>query len=255
MRLGDLSERYESGNRGSEAVGWDRGGWLSLGRYQIAQKPVTGMRAYLAFCHVEYPAIWEALAPLYKSIPPDRSAMRSAFAVKWIVLARSGALEDSEWAFIKKSHFDRAMERLNPPVRDAVTRSKALQQVMWSTAVQHGTKHGPAIFNANYDARDNKPTFITKIYRDRSRRFGKFSAAVRRAVMNRFASEKRMAIKLANQEGDEIMPEETIFSIMFGWIGDVKSDALEFLKARKQSITLELALIERAIKALEKEGD
>jgi hypothetical protein len=201
MELGDLSAQYESGNRGSEAIGWDHAGGLSLGKYQIAFKPGT-LRRYLDYCNLLYPEIYDQLEPLYKSILPSSESKRCSFAAKWKELAAAGLLKDSEHKFIKSSHFDRAFELLPGLIQVKIAASMALQQVLWSTAVQHGAGGAKKVFIRAHSLGIDKDEYIICIYNQRSRRLGKLQPRIRSAVLQRYASEKKRALAIAENEAE-----------------------------------------------------
>ena len=195
--LGSLSAKYESGKRGSKAIGWDSAGGASYGKYQIAYK-VGSLKNYMKFIEDRYPAIFNELDPLYA----DAGNTKGAFARKWVELAGSGGLEDSEHKFIEASHYDPCYDRLNAKAKKMVDSSWAIKQVLWSTAVQHGVKGGSTVFNwAADNAGASAVSFIKAVYRKRARRLGHLSAGVQRAVRNRYADEERRALAMLEDEG------------------------------------------------------
>lgn len=197
--LGDLSARYESGKRGSEAIGWDNRGQLSLGKYQIAYGVGT-LKKFLNFCKNHHSTIWEALWPLYGTITPGTESKRCAFAKKWIELARSGALGRSEHDFIKASHFDKAFQYLPGEIQVFVAASMALQQVLWSTAVQHGPAGAKKVFTRAWSPDNTPKQFIEAIYNQRAKRLGGLTPRVQSAVRQRFADESKKAIAMLDSD-------------------------------------------------------
>ncbi len=107
--LGKLSEKYESGGRGPGTVSTDKGdpGGVSYGTYQLASK----------------------------------IGRADEFTKKWKELAEKDpkGLHAKEHAFIKETHYDPQVRRLEKDLKlDVTKRSAALRDVVWSVAVQHG---------------------------------------------------------------------------------------------------------------------
>lgn len=200
--LGDLSAAYESGKRGSAAVGWDRGGQLSLGKYQIAFKPGR-VREYLAMCKEKYPKIYELLGPHYGTITPGVESKKCDFARKWVELAEAGILEDSEHRFIKATHFDLAFKNIPGGIQVLIASSMTLQDVLWSTAVQHGPSGAKKIFTRAYIKNITVQEMIIAIYAIRSTRVQnstRLKQSTRAAVLNRYGYEKKQALGMLRNE-------------------------------------------------------
>lgn len=81
-------------------------------------------------------------------------------------------------------------------------RSPAIQDVLWSTSVQHGSGGAANIFkNAGITDNMTDAEIIVRIYRERAANDGKkyfpsSSDAVRKSVVNRFKSELADALKM-----------------------------------------------------------
>jgi hypothetical protein len=191
--LGSLAARYESGGRGTSAIGWDSTGGTSYGKYQIATKTGT-MDQFMKFLEKDNPAAFARL----KAAGPADSGKDGAFAQEWKKLASEGLLGDSEHKFIKATHFDKGMSGIkNQSLKAMVEQSKALQEVMWSTSVQHGGGGASGIFGKVYKEGMSEQDLIKAIYAERGTRFGSSTAAVQKSVQNRFASEQQQALELA----------------------------------------------------------
>jgi hypothetical protein len=191
--LGSLAAKYESGGRGSSAVGWDSTGGTSYGKYQIAAKTGT-MDQFMKFLEKDNP---EAFARLKGAGPAD-AGKDGAFAQEWKKLASEGLLGDSEHKFIKASHFDKGMGGIqNKNLKSMIEQSKALQEVMWSTSVQHGGGGASGIFGKVFKEGMSEQDLIKAIYSERGTRFGSSTAGVQKSVQNRFASEQQQALELA----------------------------------------------------------
>jgi hypothetical protein len=96
---------------------------------------------------------------------------------------------------------------------NVLTRSHALQDVIWSTAVQHGPgTNVPHVALANVKSRPGDPSFdsdfIKAIYAERGRkradgtlaRFSRNSPKVQQGVAQRFRDEQRDALQMLAEE-------------------------------------------------------
>ena len=82
--------------------------------------------------------------------------------------------------------------------------SEALQEVIWSTAVQHGVSGASRIFKratarleGQEGGKDYEKKLISQVYSIRGGQFGSSSPQVQAAVQNRFREEKMLALQLA----------------------------------------------------------
>jgi type VI secretion system (T6SS) spike protein VgrG3 len=143
-----------------------------------------------------------------------------AFTQKWkeVAVREPEKFQDAQHAYIKRTHFDplAATIRADDGL-DITTRSHALQNAVWSTAVQHGP-NTPVIHRAlaqmkassgvSADQPDFDKTLIVAIYAERGRRdaqgslvyFSTNSAAVQDGVAKRFVAEQRDALQMLANE-------------------------------------------------------
>ncbi len=130
-RLGALSEQFESGGRGAGTVSSGAGdpGGVSYGIYQLASK--TGTVA--TFIKTEG-ATWAAD---FRSAVPGSEA----FSKIWRAVAARDPEEfaEAQHAFIERTHYRPAVAAvLKATGLDLDTRHRAVRDVVWSVAVQHG---------------------------------------------------------------------------------------------------------------------
>lgn len=205
--LGTLSAKYETGGRGPGTVSTGSGdpGGVSYGSYQMATK--TGTAAKFVG-QDDFP--WR---DSFKNLQPGTPS----FTEKWkeIAAAESDRFQACQHDFIKKTHFDLLVaQTLGENGFDITTRSRALQDCVWSTAVQHGGKCAVirrAIntldvtpFDADFDKK-----LISAIYAERGRRrddgklayFPSSSPNVQKGVASRFKNEEADALKMLAEEG------------------------------------------------------
>jgi hypothetical protein len=205
--LGTLSAKYETGGRGSGVVSTGSGdpGGVSYGSYQMATKMGT-VAKFVG--QSDFP--WrDSFTNLQPGTPP--------FTAKWkeIAAAEGERFQEYQHDFIKKTHFDLLVaQTLAENGLDITTRSRALQDCVWSTAVQHGGKcavirkalvalAGGSPADADFDKK-----LISAIYAERGRRradgklayFPSSSPNVQKGVANRFKNEEADALKMLADE-------------------------------------------------------
>jgi murein DD-endopeptidase MepM/ murein hydrolase activator NlpD len=204
--LGSLSAKYETGGRGPGTVSTGAGdpGGVSYGSYQMASKMGTAAR------FVSQPGFpW---AQDFKGL----AAGSAQFTAVWkhIATEQTAKFQEAQHAFIKQSHYDLlAAKILSENKLDVNTRSRALQDVIWSTAVQHGG--ATSIVNraiAALSCAISDPTYdkqlICCIYAERGRKkpdgnlayFSKSSAGVQAGVAKRFKNEEQDALSMLAKE-------------------------------------------------------
>lgn len=123
--LGQTSERYESSNLGAGTISTGRGdlGGVSYGAYQLSSRAGT-LGEYLA--QSRFGSRFEGLTPA-----------TPAFDAQWRELARTEAtFGQDQHDFIGKTHYEQEVARLQAAGIDLTGRGKAVQDMLWSTAVQ-----------------------------------------------------------------------------------------------------------------------
>jgi murein DD-endopeptidase MepM/ murein hydrolase activator NlpD len=206
FELGKLSAKYETGDKGPGVVSTGKGdlGGVSYGCYQMSSTMGTVGR-FVTQADFQFRDDFKGLKP---GSPP--------FSAKWkaIAAAQPDAFRRCQHDFIKRLLFDPLVAKvLKEDGLDVTTRSHAVQDVVWSTAVQHGgntsmihkaiAARGLSLNDPDFDRK-----FIRAVYAERGRKkangslvyFSSSSAAVQKGVANRFASEERDALKMLSDE-------------------------------------------------------
>lgn len=205
--LGKLSAKYETGGRGPGTVSTGVGdpGGVSYGSYQMATKMGT-VKSFVS--QPGFP--W---AQDFQSLTPGTAEFTAVW--KRIAANQTDAFQKAQHQYIKKTHYDVLCAKiLNEDCVDVNTRSRALQDVVWSTAVQHGG--ATPIVHRACNGLSCKPAdtqydeqLIRAIYGERGKRksdgnlayFSKSSPNVQTGVANRFKSECQDALSMLAKEG------------------------------------------------------
>lgn len=198
--IGKLSARFESGSDGIAAIGYDRNGGTSYGKYQIASR-VGSMKSFISFLDSEAPD----LAKRLRDAGPANTGCRTGkMPTEWKAIAKEQPerFEQLQETFIRKTHYDPALAAIGERTQlNTNSLSPAMREVIWSTAVQHGPAGAARIF-AQADSMSGKSDasyerkLITNVYNIRTGQFGSSSSQVRESVRNRFNQEKQLALKM-----------------------------------------------------------
>ncbi len=126
--LGELSERYETGGRGSSTVSDGAGdaGGVSYGAFQLSSKMGTARKFVDKYYTDEFSGL---------------KAGTKEFKDEWLKIASEDLdqLYSNEREFIENTHYKSLVDRLKKTIQlDVEARSYSLQDVVWSTSVQHG---------------------------------------------------------------------------------------------------------------------
>lgn len=213
--LGALSAHYESGSRGSAAIGYDTTGGWSYGKYQI--ETISGtMKDFLSFAETRSPGASKALtdAGAYKAALAGKEDFKAA----WVKLAAKPEFTTLQHDFIASRNYDPLAAKVMADTGlDVSEHSAALRDVVWSVAVQHGPNSSvitralmgksvlhmteEQIIDAIYDERG-----ATKTDEDGHKVLKYFShstAAVQKSVLERYERERFCAkhmLATGNQE-------------------------------------------------------
>lgn len=213
--LGSMSASNESGTKGSRAIGWDRNGGTSYGKYQFAAK-VGGLSAFVAWAMRNGgEAFARRMIAAVGTTPPsggirgwgDEPGKTSGSIVDaWNAAVDAGELGNLEHRYIAEYMYPSAMNRLtkgftrkkkggdvtypgNPDLVNMINSSKGLQEMMWSMVVQHGAGGASGIAASAYTPGMTAEDFAKKVYAIRSGSFGSSTEGVQASVGGRFQRE------------------------------------------------------------------
>lgn len=165
--LGQTSSKYETGGRGPGTVssGFDDPGGISYGSYQMTSQTMTKsgdiIRGGTVAAFLKHSNFGNEFAGM---APGD-----ARFNEKWKALAKADpTFAEAQHAYIKQTHYDRMTERLKHKGVDLSDRGQAVQDALWSTAVQYGPGSdkkpgGSGVFLRALDDRFGKGFDISKV--------------------------------------------------------------------------------------------
>ena len=194
--LGKLSAKFETGGRGCGTVSGGVGdpGGVSYGSYQLASK-LGRPEQFLAAEGKK----WAAEFGAAKSGTPAFSATWKAIAAR-----EPAAFQEAQHAYIKRTHYDVQIAKILAETgQNLDSRSSAVRNAIWSTAVQHGPTTD-VVVKALGGGKPDDRTLLNAIYAERGRkgpdgklaRFSRASPAVQDGVARRFRDELGDALKM-----------------------------------------------------------
>ena len=186
--LGSLSAKYESsGNPGTIANNKGDIGGKSYGTYQLTKASGNAQK----------------FANQYGGALKGLTAGTTAFDNAWKAEAKKNPdkFKTAQHNYIQKTHYAPAVNAVKKNTGiDASKYSVALQNVIWSVGVQHGSAGAGSVFkNAGVKSGMSEKEIIEKVYKERSKvdkYFSKSSASIKKGVANRFVKEKEQALKM-----------------------------------------------------------
>lgn len=201
QEIGALAAHFESGEKGPEVIGYDRTGGTSYGTYQIASRPGT-MGDFIEYLTEQAPDI---ARKLNSAGPANTGSRHGRMPEAWKKIAAEDTARFSklQYDFIEKSHYRPALEEIAQRTGLDISKApRALQEVLWSTAVQHGPRGAVKIFNRAISRAQTREggiqtaKLISSIYEQRAGQFGSSNDEVRAAVRNRFRAEGKIALAM-----------------------------------------------------------
>lgn len=210
--LGSLAAKFESGNEGVAAIGYDRKGGTSYGKYQIASRVGT-MNGFLSYLDEAAPDLGKRLR---NAGPANTGSRHGRMPTEWRKIAAENPqrFEQLQSDFIRSSHFEPAKEAITEATGVSLdSLPTAIQEVLFSTAVQHGPSAATRIVSQavkrvgakklqgmletkTASAKKAGAQLITQIYNLRAKQFASSTPQVRTAVRNRLRMEMNEAIQM-----------------------------------------------------------
>lgn len=213
--LGVYVEKFESGSRGTEAIGRDSTGGTSFGKYQIAYSTGT-FKKFLEYAKEVGGQFGSELASAFGRLSPQEidGGKNGPGAKLWRKFAQAGdALSKLEKGFIYKTHYQKGLDAIgDPKIVQAITADRGLREAFWSTSIQHGPGDrnvgAAGIFRKTYVENDPE-AWLKAIYTKRGNQFPSSTAAVQASVRRRFAQELPIVMGLSKSAPQENMDPNT----------------------------------------------
>jgi hypothetical protein len=199
--IGALSAHFESGEMGPGVIGYDSTGGTSYGTYQISSRAGT-MKLFVDYLSEKAP---DLAGKLKAAGPANTGGCSGKMPEVWKQISASdpARFEKLQYDFIEKSHYSPAVQEISDRTGLDISKGpRALQEVLWSTAVQHGPKSAAKIFTKAIKRSQDKndsvqmTRLIDSVYDIRSGQFGSSGSGIRSAAKNRFKEEGRMALAM-----------------------------------------------------------
>lgn len=208
--FGSLSAKYESGGK-SSSVSYDRTGGWSYGKYQFVGGGRTAdgssMQTFLSTLKDRDPEAYSKLesAGGFSGARTGSSSFRSA----WREVSSRPGFQQAEADNARSTLFAPAAAQVAKRTGlDVSQRSPALQEVLFSTAIQHGPGGAPALWDKALTGADpsklSDADIINRLYDERSKVGSYFKSStkeVQDSVRNRFTQERADALSLLGQAG------------------------------------------------------
>ena len=189
---GDLAATHESGTAGIRAVNdgsKDKTGGYSYGTYQMssARGTMAGLARWAE--NNGKPELARAASEVKDWNTPEGGEA-------WNKIVDAGLITQAdEKQYMMDSHFMPAFAKLPEPLRASIENNPVLQNVMFSTVVQHGAGGAAAILNRAFEASGGDVRkFVNSLYDDRKTKFPSSTPEVRASVQKRLEKEKQQAL-------------------------------------------------------------
>ena len=213
--LGMTSEKYEVGSGGPGTVSSGTGdyGGVSYGSYQLSSKMGTVAKFVST---MGYSQDFKGLTPGTKP-----------FSDKWKEMAKDPAFGEAQHEFIKRTHYLPQLNFLKSKGVDLSKRGPAVQDAVWSTAVQFGggtnlILRALAVFPKTLDDLAIVKAIQNYKIKNNDSLFKSSSAKVRESTLNRAKNELADLIKLCGTKVEiESEEEPAILKDVFDALQDI----------------------------------
>jgi len=205
--IGALSEHFEAPN-GIATVAYDSAGGTSYGRYQLSSKKGT-FASFVKFCEASAPDIaskFKAHSGRYNT-----GSKNGRCPDLWRSLAKTDPrLKTLEKNFVTKTFLEEPISKIsNEKCRNFILSYQTLQDVFWSTSVQHGQNGVASVMTRCYSNGITEAQFITNVYawRRNSTRNSKY----RKSLWSRYDKEKKLALEMIALEKSGKIPSMKVY--------------------------------------------
>ncbi|MDE7064371.1 MAG: chitosanase, partial [Desulfovibrionaceae bacterium] len=137
--------------------------------------------------------------------PTNTGSKSGAFVDAYLkeASANTELFESTQRESLLKHNYNPAMARLqSDSLRQMIQSDKSLQEMMFSTAVQHGGGGAAKIFNGVYREGMSREDLIRAVYAKRGGQFGSSTAQVQQSVLNRMDRERDLILGMNRGEAN-----------------------------------------------------
>ena len=203
-KIGDTVAHEESGTDGIRAIGYDRTGGTSYGKWQLSSKQGS-LEEWLQLLESKGGEAAAVAKRLRAAGPTNTGGRSGAFVDAYLqeASANSELFENTQRESLLKHNYNPAMSLLqSDSLRQMILSDKSLQEMMFSTAVQHGGGGAAKIFNGVYREGMSREDLIRAVYARRGGQFGSSSAQVQQSVRNRMERERDLILGMNRGEAN-----------------------------------------------------
>lgn len=201
-KIGDTIAHEESGSAGVQAIGYDRMGGTSYGKWQLSSRQGS-LEEWLRLLESKGGEAAEIAGRLRAAGPANTGSKSGAFVDAYLreASAHKELFEDSQRESLLKHNYNPAMSRLkSDSLREMIQGDKSLQEMMFSTAVQHGGGGAARIFNGVYREGMSREDLIRAVYAKRGGQFGSSTAQVQNSILKRMNRERDLILGMNRGE-------------------------------------------------------
>lgn len=201
--IGILSRRFESKAdplMGVGTIGYDSNGGTSYGIYQLSSRQGS-VDQFIKFLETKRPEWADRLKAAGK---PNTGGKDGTFPQEWKAIATESPEEFArlQHEFIRERYFEPACSMIKSETGiDIHNEPRALQEMVWSMAVQHGVGGAVSIFKRalsdvamGLEGEISREDVVERVYEIRAKKFTSSSPRVRQAVIRRFEEEKALVL-------------------------------------------------------------
>lgn len=200
-KLGDTIARFESGNDGVHKIGYDRQGGTSYGKWQLSSRQGS-YEDWLKLLESKGGQHAE-IARQLRAAGPTNTGSRSGQHVevyKKLAAENAQLFEETQRESLMKHNYNIAMKGIkSDSLRKMIEEDKSLQEMMFSTSVQHGGGGARSIFNGVYQEGMSREQLINAVYSKRAGQFGS-SPELSKGLNNRFREERDLILGMKKGE-------------------------------------------------------
>lgn len=206
--LGQVSAKFESAGSGIDVIGYDRVGGTSYGKYQLSSKQGS-VDHFIDYLKEHEPDFANRLLASGNANTGNR---QGEMPNEWKKIAAQfpERFEELQQNFAVQSYHEPVAKHLEGILGASLP--KALNELVFSTSIQHGVTGAKNIFDTVLkntenlrnpqvqDSEVNLSQFVVDTYDMRGTMFSSSSSRVQEAVKSRFSQEKNMVLALLNDQ-------------------------------------------------------